>query len=46
MQQWEYKFEPYTCVDIGWLNKLGKEGWQLVHVVDDNIYIFKRPINS
>lgn len=43
MCKWEYKIEQMSSSSLDRLNELGKEGWQLVAVVQ-TIYYFKRPI--
>lgn len=51
MVKWDYKvekvmFDSHTVEDI--LNKYGKEGWELVSLVDRlggyKLFIFKRPV--
>ena len=51
MTKWEYKYEVYEefydISDMIKINKLGKEGWELVNLLlDDGTYkiIFKRPL--
>lgn len=52
MQQWEYVngHKPVGVYEIDYLNKLGKDGWQLCAVSDSphriTIYYFKRPIQQ
>ena len=53
MQQWEYKVEDiYSVCDAEiWLNKAGREGWELVGIYTDKLdgyekrtyAVFKRP---
>ncbi len=61
MQMWEYRYEEQPkqafeffgveTLDLqSWLNAMGQDGWELVHIVVDTkrsvsswIYVFKRP---
>ena len=44
MQKWEYKMVKNIMMTEDELNRLGREGWELVtYNYDDNRYIFKRP---
>ena len=46
MQTWEYRVEHITgqTYEIaGILNGLGRDGWELVLLLGDTIFIFKRP---
>lgn len=51
MNKWEYMVEispgdgkPETYTK--WLNTFGSEGWELVVVHFERLYIFKRPVNG
>lgn len=51
MQKWEYQIYNSDDRDIiAKLNKMGKEGWELVAVVDSGSciksYYFKRPVTA
>ena len=37
------KFDEHT-IDMDKLNRLGREGWELIFVFGNNLCLFKRPI--
>ena len=46
VQVWEYKVEWRKTVDDDWLNRLGKDGWELIEwtwAEGGATGIFKRP---
>jgi hypothetical protein len=47
MKKFEYK-QVLVYIDMDELNELGKEGWEVIHivekVVDKPVYLFKREI--
>ncbi len=46
VQVWEYKVEWWETVDNDWLNRLGKDGWELIQLfwtAEGANGIFKRP---
>jgi hypothetical protein len=47
MQKWEYRIEHligFTSTIEDTLNALGREGWELITELDNDYYIFKRPL--
>lgn len=53
MSKWEYKVEPfgrdcgYSKLHTNWLCELGKQGWELVSILDNGMalfHLFKREV--
>ncbi len=46
MQRWEYKvFVESGDRAVAELNRLGREGWELVAVIETQVFYLKRPLD-